>query len=109
MMKTIISTALTVSITFTACVAMAAPVRRSSLLPARCLPHPQGAYEVGGQKCYYHYGYQFTDIPPFLRIVQAGSGIALKGTPQPGDYKIFISKNGERLPSLDYNIRFIPL
>lgn len=136
-MKTFIAAAvLAASIALTAGAANAAPINQAARLPGRCLPHPQGAYEIGGQKCFYFYGtrhdisyrasdgdqivlswasdqlvrgYQFSDVPPFLRIVQTGSGMVLRGAPQPGDYTIAVYKDGQRAPTLDVNMRFIPL
>lgn len=113
----------------------AAPIEHLSRLPGRCLPHPQGAYELGGQKCFYFYGwqhdieyfpsegdqvvkkltdrffqsgYQLADMPVFVRVVQTGSIAFLRGVPKPGIYTIAVYKNGIRAPTLDIRLNLIP-
>jgi hypothetical protein len=53
-------------------------------------------------------GYEYRDVPSFLRIVYTPKGPRVRGIPQPGDYKISVWQHGERVPTLETPLRFIP-
>lgn len=104
----------------------------ASPLPAKFMPHEQGAHQQGGQKGYWFYGLttdikylagdgdevflrmhgfqgiELVGLPPFVREVSTADGRLLRGVPQPGDYTVEMHRDGKRIPTLDMHMRFIP-
>ncbi|TCV76017.1 hypothetical protein [Neorhizobium sp. S3-V5DH] len=112
--------------------AVAEVILHTSPLPAKFMPHEQGAHEQGGQRGYWFRGHttrhqelpgdgdevflrmhgfqgiQLVGLPPFVREVSTADGHLLRGIPQPGNYTVEMWRDGKRIPTLDMHMRFIP-
>jgi len=112
--------------------AVADVILNSSPLPAKFMPHKQGAHEQGGQRGFWFYGLttdlkylpgdgdevllklhgfqgiQLVGLPPFVREVSTADGRLLRGIPQPGNFTVEMHRDGKRIPTLDMHMRFIP-
>lgn len=130
-MKTIIITAAMLAASITGS-ASADVLLHTTPLPARFMPHQQGAHEQGGQRGYWFQGHttdikylpgdgdevflrmhgfqgiQLVGLPPFVREVSTADGRLLRGIPQPGNFTVEMHRDGKRIPTLDMNMRFIP-
>lgn len=130
-MKTIIITAAVLAASIAGS-ASADVLLHTTPLPAKFMPHEQGAIQQGGQKGYWFQGHttdikylpadgdevllkmhgfqgiQLVGLPSFVREVPTAEGRLLRGVPQPGNYTVEMWRDGKRIPTLDMHMRFIP-